>query len=98
MLISITSSKVNSEQAEKVEKFLKEFLPRFKQQPGVIAIYHYKRPEQGDEATIVIWENEELLRRYREGDLIKEPIAFEQKLGLQTTTTREAYPLALALR
>jgi len=96
MLISITSSKVNSEQAEKVENFLKEFLPRFKKQPGVVAIYHYRRPEKGDEATIVIWKDEESVKEYREGDLIKEPIAFEQKLGLPST--REAYPLILAIR
>ncbi|MBI4186412.1 MAG: hypothetical protein HY530_02760 [Chloroflexi bacterium] len=96
MIISITSSKVNPEQAPEVEKFLQEFLPRFKREPGVIAIYHYKRPEKGDEATIVIWGDEKSLKRYREGVLIKEPIAFEQKLGLQTT--REAYPLVLALK
>ena len=96
MIISITSSKVNSEQTPKVEKFLEEFLPRFKQEPGIIAIYHYKRPEKGDEVTVVIWEDEKSLKRYREGKLIKEPIAFEQKLGLQTT--REAYPLVLAIK
>lgn len=98
MLISITSSKVNNEQATKVERFLAEFLPRLKQEPGVVAIYHYKRPDKGDEATIVIWEDEQSIKRYREGKLIKEPIAFEQELGLQTTTTREAYPLLLAVK
>ena len=96
MLISITSSKVSTEQAPKVEKFLEEFLPRFKQELGVVAIYHYKRPEKGDEATIVIWEDEKSLKRYREGKLIKEAIAFEQKLGMQTT--REAYTLMLAIK
>lgn len=47
MLISITSSKVNPEQATKVEKFLEEFLPRFKQEPGVVAITTTKDPKMG---------------------------------------------------
>jgi hypothetical protein len=50
MLISITSSQVTPEQAEQVEAFLVQFLPRLKrEQPGVVAVYHYARPDKGDE-------------------------------------------------
>lgn len=93
MFITITTSKVTAEQAKEVEDFLKEFLPRMRQQPGIIAIYHYARPEKGDESTVVIWENPGAMKAYRESDLIKEAMAYEQKLGLHGTTTREGYPL-----
>jgi len=93
MFITITTSKVTAEQAGQVEDFLKEFLPRMKQQPGVNAIYHYSRPDKGDESTVVIWESPEAVKAYRESDLIKEAMAYEQKLGLYETTTREGYPL-----
>ena len=76
-----------------VDEFLKGFLPLMKQQPGVVSIYHYSRPEKGDESTVVIWENPAAVKAYRESDLIKEAIAYEQKLGLQSVTTREGYPL-----
>jgi len=61
-------------------------------QPGVLAIYHYNRPEIGNESTLVIWKDQESLKTYREGDLIKEAVAFEKKMGLEATT-REGYPL-----
>jgi len=38
-----------------------------------------------------MWRDQESLTAYREGELIKEGIAFELKLGLKST--REAYPL-----
>jgi hypothetical protein len=63
--------------------------------PGVIAIYHYSRPEKNDETTLVIWKDKDSLIAYRQGELIKEAIAFENKLGLKTT--REAYPLIIGL-
>ncbi len=91
MFITITTSKATPEQLHEVEAFLHEFLPRLKQQPGVVAIYHYVRPEQGDESTIIIWENEEAVKAYRTSDLIKEAIAFEQAHNLPST--REGYPL-----
>ena len=91
MFITITASKAMPEQFQEVETFLHDFLPRLKQQPGVLAIYHYARPEQGDESTIIIWENEEAVKHYRTGDLIKEAIAFEQAHKLPST--REGYPL-----
>jgi quinol monooxygenase YgiN len=93
MFITITTSKVTPKQMMQVNEFLKGFLPRMKQQPGVVSIYHYFRPEKGDESTVVIWESPEAVKAYRESDLIKEAIAYEQKLGLQSVTTREGYPL-----
>ena len=91
MFITITTSKATPELLQEVETFLNEFLPRLERQPGVLAIYHYARPEQGDESTIIIWENEEAVKAYRTGDLIKEASAFEQAHHLPGT--REGYPL-----
>ena len=89
----MTRSEVTPDQLIKVEGFLQEFLPRLNEQPGVIAVYHYNRPEKGDESTIVIWRDQESLNAYRGGELIKEALAFERKIGLEATT-REGYPLA----
>ena len=93
MFITITTSKVSPEQSVKVEKFLEKFLPRFKQQPGVIAIYHFARADKGDEITIVIWESPMAVKAYRESDLMKKAVTYEQELGLSQMTTREGYPL-----
>jgi len=91
MMISITSSQVTTETSLQVEGFLQTFLPKMRRFPGVIAIYHFARPDQGDEKTIAIWESAEALKAYRESDLVKEAVAFEKKMGLPST--REAYPL-----
>ena len=91
MFLTITTSKATPEQLQEVETFLHGFLPRLKQQSGVLAMYHYARPEQGDESTIIIWENEQAVKAYRASDLIKEAIAFEQAHHLPST--REGYPL-----
>jgi len=91
MVISITSSQVTTETSQQVEDFLQTFLPKMRRFPGVIAIYHFARPDQDDEKTIVIWESAEALKVYRESDLVKEAVAFEKKMGLPST--REAYPL-----
>jgi heme-degrading monooxygenase HmoA len=91
MFITFTTSKVTPEQLQEIETFLHEFLPRLKQQPGVLAIYHCARAELRDEITIIIWENEEAVQAYRKGNLIKEAIAFEQAHHLPST--REGYPL-----
>ena len=91
MMISITSSQVTTETSLQVEDFLQTFLPRTRRFSGVIAIYHFARPDQGDEKTIAIWESAEALKTYRESDLVKEAVAFEKKMGLPST--REAYPI-----
>jgi heme-degrading monooxygenase HmoA len=91
MLISITTSPVTDEQLERVESFLAGFLPRLRQQSGVVEILHFARPKDASTTTIVVWENEEALHAYRESELLKEALALEQALGL--VTTREAFPL-----
>ncbi len=95
MFISITSSKYSEEHAPKVEAFLNSFLPRMRQAPGVVAVYRYARPDKGDKYTIVIWESEAALKAYRQSDLMKEAMAFEQAVELPGT--REAYPLLQSL-
>jgi quinol monooxygenase YgiN len=91
MYITITSSQVTVEQRVEVEKFLRAFLPRLKAQPGVAAIHLYARPEKDDETTTIVWRDQNSMTAHRTGELVKEAIAFERKLGLKTT--REAYPL-----
>jgi quinol monooxygenase YgiN len=91
MYMTITSSQVTVEQRVEVEKFLGVFLPRLKAQPGVAAIHLYASPEKDDETTIIVWRDQDSLTAYRAGELVKEAIAFERKLGLKTT--REAYSL-----
>ena len=91
MFITITSSKVDSVQLEKVEKFLAEFLPRFQKQPGVNSIYHFDCPDKGDEVTVVVWESADAVKAYRQSELIKEAIEFEKANNL--SVTREGYPL-----
>ena len=89
MFITLTSSRVSADQLAEVEAFLAQFLPRVQQLPGVVAIYHYARPDKGDESTIIVWESTAALQAYREGELIKEAIAFEKQHGM--LTTREGY-------
>jgi quinol monooxygenase YgiN len=95
MYISLTGGKVSRESEAEVEKFLSEFLPKMRKLPGVTAIYHYYRPEFGEDSTVVIWKDREALLAYRNGELIKEAIAFENKHNQQIT--RESYPLTIAL-
>jgi quinol monooxygenase YgiN len=91
MYIRITTGQVTQEQGVAVEKFLASFVTRLKKQPSVVAIYHNARPEKGEESTVIIWRDQESLAAYRTGELIKEAIAFEKKLGLKST--REVHPL-----
>jgi len=94
MFITFTISKVSEDQLPAIDKFLSQFMPRFKQQPGVLAIFHCNRPDKGDEMTITVWESQEAVQAYRQSDLIKEPIAFEASGNMPTT--REGYPLDYA--
>jgi heme-degrading monooxygenase HmoA len=91
VIISITSSRVTAEQADQVEGFLAGFLPRLKEQPGVVDVFHFMRPDAAESTTIIIWANDEARLAYRESELIKEPLALEESLGL--SSAREAYPL-----
>jgi len=95
MYITITTSKPTPEQLPEVEAFLHQFLPRLRQQPGVIAVYHFVRPDKGDDSTLIIWESEAAVQAYRTSTLVKEAIAFEQAHNLPAT--REGYPLSYPL-
>jgi heme-degrading monooxygenase HmoA len=94
MFITVTTSQPKPDQAAELELFLANFLPRLERSPGVAAIYHYARPEQGGDITLIIWESKDAVKSYREGSLFKEASAFEKELSLETT--REGYPLAYA--
>jgi heme-degrading monooxygenase HmoA len=94
MIISITSSRATREQTAPLNGFLESFLPKMRQFPGVKAIYYFARPDREDASTLVIWESEAALKQYRESELFKQALAFEQKNNLPGT--REAYPLIFA--
>lgn len=81
MVVTVTEGRYGPEQQAQTEAFLAESLPRMKQEPGVVEILHYADAESGTTSTLVVWESEADERRYREGELIKEAIAFEQSTG-----------------
>ncbi len=95
MYITLTRSEGSAEQLQKAADFLSSFLPRLKQQPGVLAAYHFDRPDKGDDLTIIVWKDQAAVQAYRQGSLIKEAMAFEQLNGMPAT--REGYPLRLGL-
>ena len=96
MYITLTRSEGTPEQLRQTGEFLAEFLPRVKkQQAGLLAVYHFDRPDKGDDLTIMIWENEDALKAYRQSALVKEAMAFEQ--AHKMPGTREAYPLNLGI-
>lgn len=59
MVISVTTSRVAPEQAEQVDELLQAFLPKVQREPGVVAIYHYYRPDPGESTTLIVWETDE---------------------------------------
>ncbi len=92
MHISITTGKVRTPgQLAQDEEFLKGFLPKLKQQRGVLAVHHFNRPDEGETVTLIIWKDKESMMAYRQGDLIRETIGFAQKLGIEAS--REDYPI-----
>lgn len=92
MVISVTTSRPDLEQRREIEAFLADFLPRLeRQQPGVVAAYHYHDEAAGDSTTLIVWRDEASRLAYRESALIGEPMAMEQRLGL--TSTRSAFLL-----
>jgi heme-degrading monooxygenase HmoA len=96
VVISFTRSHPTSDQADEVERFLSDFLPRLEhQQPGVLAAYHYTVPDTGESTTATVWESDEARDAYRKGDLIREAIGVEERLGL--TSTRDTYHLSYPL-
>jgi heme-degrading monooxygenase HmoA len=93
VIISFTRSLPTPEHAGEIDSFLRDFLPRLeREQPGVVAAYHFTVPDSGESTTIIVWESDEARLAYREGELIREAVAQEERLGL--TSTREAYPLS----
>ena len=91
MVVSVTTSFMTAEQLEQVNGFLAEFLPRLKQQSGVLEVLYFTRPLESGGTVVVVWEDDEALHRYRASALSQEALAFERKLGI--VTTREAFPL-----
>jgi quinol monooxygenase YgiN len=81
MVVTVTEGRYSPERQAQTEAFLAEFLPRMKEEPGVVEILHYADSEGGTTSTLVVWESEADVGRYREGELIKEAIAFEQRGG-----------------
>ena len=92
MVVLVPEGRSGPEQQAQTEAFLAEFLPRMKMEPGVVEILHYTDPETGAAVTVVVWESEADVRRYREGELIREAIAFELKVG---ESARRAGPFPL---
>ena len=93
MYVTITASKgLGGEQAERVHRFLEEFLPRLKQQPGVMEILHGASPDGSDVTTVIVWESPDDAKRYRDSNLIREPMSLEAELGLDSR--REGFPVA----
>ena len=95
MYITLTQSQGTPEQLEVIGSFPAGFLPRLKREPGVLAVYHFDRPDKGDDYTMIIWESQDEAKAYRRGALVKEAMAFEQWHNLPVTS--ESYPLALGL-
>jgi quinol monooxygenase YgiN len=79
MVVTVTEGRYSPERQTQTEAFLTEFLPRMKQEQGVVEILHYADRDSGTTSTVVVWESEADVRRYREGELIKEAVAFEQR-------------------
>jgi len=91
MYITFTGSKLSTEESREVDRFLAGFIPRFKRQRGVLAIFHVNRPDKGDDVTITVWESEEATKAYRQSELFNEVMAFEKAHNLHIT--REGYPV-----
>jgi heme-degrading monooxygenase HmoA len=95
MYITFTGGKVTPEESRDLDKFLADFLPRLKRQRGVLAAYQVNKPDKGEEVTIIVWENEEAVKAYRQSELFKEPMAFEKAHNMNTT--REGYPVVFGV-
>ncbi len=94
MVISMTTSRVTPEQERQIDGFLQEFLPKLQREPGVVAVYHYYRPDPGESTTLIVWENDAARQAYRQSPLFEQPMAMEARLGM--SSAREAYPLNFA--
>src|SRR3972149_1652802 len=93
MVISLTTSSPAPHQREQVAAFLGEVLPRLEREPGVVAVYHFSDPETGESTTVVVWRDDAPRAASRESALIREVMAFEERLGLPRA--RRALPPSL---
>jgi heme-degrading monooxygenase HmoA len=91
MFITTTLSMPRTDQKENVETFMAKFLPRLRVHPGVVAVFHYLRPEKSDEVTIIVWEDQDALKNYRESTLFLEAVTYDKEN--QISSVREGFPL-----
>lgn len=92
MILSKTTSRPDAEQRSGIEAFLAGFLPRLeREQPGVVAAYHYHDEEAGESTTLIVWRDDASRLAYRDSALIREAMGMEQALGM--SSTRAAVPL-----
>jgi quinol monooxygenase YgiN len=94
MFITVTTSRLTPEGLNIIEPFMKKFLPKLRQVPGVLSVYYSVRKEKGDETTFIVWEDADAIKTYREGPLLKEALDFEAAHGL--SSAREGYPIDFA--
>ena len=92
MVISVTTSSPMPAQREQVAAFLAGLLPRLEREPGVLAVYHYSDPESGESTTLVVWRDDASRAAYRKSSLIREAMAFEERIGQHGT--RRAFSLS----
>lgn len=95
MVVTVTEGRYGAEQRARTESFVAEFLPRMKQEPGVGEILHYADDEGGIASPVVVSESDADVRRSREGESVKEAIAFEQRSG---EPARRSGPFLVQLR
>ena len=91
MFITTTTSKPQADQIESVEAYSAAFLPRLRELPGIIAVYHFRRPEQQEDVTIIVWKDQAALKNYRKSPLFQEAVAYEKEN--QNPSVREGFPL-----
>ncbi len=97
MVVTVTRSVLEPRQRERVDRFLREFLPRLKrEQPGVLDGFHFDNEAVGESTTLIFWRDEDARAAYRNGELIKEAMAMEQELGI--TSSRDAYPISISTK
>ncbi len=97
MVVTVTRSVLEPHQRELVDRFLREFLPRLKRDlPGMLDGFHFDNEATGESTTLILWRDEDARKAYRNGELIKEAMAMEQRLGI--TTSRDAYPVLISTK
>jgi hypothetical protein len=97
VVVTVTRSVLEPHQRERVDRFLREFLPRLKrEQPGVLDAFHFDNGNTGESTTLILWGDEDARAAYRDSELIKLPMAMERELGV--ATSREVYPISISTK